>query len=305
MAGGPRAGTLGAMAGTTTTRTARSRMITLADGRRLHASTWSGRGTPLVLMHGLLDSAAGWTTLCESTRRPCVAIDLAGFGQSDLPAHPSFSSYADDIVAALRELAPRDMVLVGHSLGGAIATAVAERIPGRVKALILLGPAGFGRIPLAEAISIPGVRIVAERLMPFALGNRATISMAYRALVANGVDPADELLARLLDRRGTLVPGAVAATKAVVRGGLSARAFHRRRVGYDGPVVLLWGDRDRLVPISHMAGVVTAFPHVDARVWRGMGHHPQVERPALLARLVEATCARAEGGSAAVGADAA
>lgn len=283
------------MTSTIPLRAARSRTVTLADGRRLHARVWSGRGTPLVLLHGLLDCAEGWTALCRSTSRPCVAIDLPGSGRSDLPAHPSFSSYADDVVAAIRELTSGEVILVGHSLGGAVATAVAERLRDRISALILLAPAGFGRIPLAEAISIPGVRAVAERLMPLALGNRLAVSTAYRAMVANDADPADELLTRLLDHRGTLVAGAVTGTKAVVRGGLSARAFHRRRVGYGGPVVVVWGDRDRIVPLSHLAGVATAFPHVDARVWRAMGHHPQVERPTRLSRLVEATCRSVDG----------
>lgn len=110
-------------------------------------------------------------------------------------------------------------------------------------------------------------RVWSGRGRPLALGNRLAVSTAYRAMVA----------------------------KAVVRGGLSARAFHRRRVDYGGPVVVVWGDRDRIVPQSHVAGVATAFPHADSRVWRAMGHHHQVERPTLLAGLVEATCQSVDG----------
>jgi pimeloyl-ACP methyl ester carboxylesterase len=126
--------------------------------------------------------------------------------------------------------------------------------------------------------------------MSLAMGNRATVVAAYRMMVANSVDPDDELLSRLLDGRSTQVAGAIEATKAIVRGGLSARAFHRRHVGYKGPVVTVWGDHDRIVPPSHMAGVATAFPHVEAHVWPAMGYHPQVERPTFLARMIEATC---------------
>lgn len=276
-------------------RQPRSRTVELADGRKLHALVWPGAGTPLVLLHGLLDTAEGWTELCRSTPRPCIAFDLGGFGLSDLPSRASFAAYAEDVIAGLAVLAPGEFVLVGHSLGGGVAAAVAERIPDRVAALVLLAPTGFGRIALAEAISLPGIRNVTQRLLPFALGSRVAVATVYRTMIANGERPAPDVLSRITDRRGALVPGAREATKAVVRGGLSPHAFYRRRVPFDGPVVVVWGDRDRLVPIGHMAGVAAAFPHVDARVWKGMGHHPQHERPVELASLIEETCAQADG----------
>ena len=60
-------------------------------------------------------------------------------------------------------------MLVGHSLGGAVATAVAERAEGLVCGLALLAPVGYGSIRLAEAFSLPGVVDVAELALPFAL----------------------------------------------------------------------------------------------------------------------------------------
>lgn len=276
---------------------ARRRAVRLSDGRRLEALCWDGAGLPLVLLHGLLDSAEGWTEVALATGRPCVAIDLPGFGGSSPPARPAFSAYAADVLEAVDELlGPRSrFVLVGHSLGGGVATALAERIPRRVLVLVLLAPAGFGRIPLAEAVSLPGVRLAAERVLPLALGNRRAVSAAYRTFVTNGAAPDAELLARILAHRQTASIGAREATKAVVRSGLSAHAFHRRGVRYDGPVTLLWGDRDRVVPPNHQAAVVAAFATVDAHVWRGMGHHPQHERPDDLAQLIQAACDAAEG----------
>lgn len=271
-----------------------ARFVALPDGRRLHALTWKGRGTALVLLHGVLDSASGWNDLCRATSRPCIAIDLGGFGESDLPAQPSFAAYADDVIVALDDLGCEDYVLVGHSLGGAVATLIAEHRPGQVRALVLLAPAGFGRVPLAEMISLPGVRIVARRVLPLTLTSRAAVAATYRTVISNGRDASDEVLERILDKRGALVPGAVEATKAVVRGGLSAHALHRRRVAYDGDVTVVWGDHDRVVPAAHAAGVARALPQAQFHTWSGMGHHPQVERPAELAELIENACRRAE-----------
>src|SRR4051812_48234278 len=167
-------------AGTTTSRKCESLTVALPDGRSLGARRWPGTGTPLVLLHGLLDSCEGWDAVVDATQRPCLAIDLPGFGRSDLPSRPRVSAYAEDVIAALEHLKIRALTLVGHSLGGAVAAAVAERAPEGVTALVLLAPVGFGRVPLAEAVSIPGVRNVAYAVMPLGLRNRAALRLAYR-----------------------------------------------------------------------------------------------------------------------------
>src|ERR1035438_6043078 len=68
---------------------------------------------------------------------------------------------------------------------------------------------------------------------------------------------------------------------------LEKHLFYRRQVDYHGPVLALWGDRDRLVPLAHHDGVMTAFPQAQVSVWEKMGHHPQRERPSELARLLQ------------------
>src|SRR5690349_19198880 len=58
------------------------RDLTLAGGRRLRVRLWPGTGKPLVLLHGLLDDSEGWVQVANDTERPCLAIDLPGFGAS-------------------------------------------------------------------------------------------------------------------------------------------------------------------------------------------------------------------------------
>ncbi len=110
--------------------------LTLRDGRALKVRDWPGRGRPLVLLHGLLDSGAGWDKLARAVPYRCLAIDLPGFGDSDPPLRPRFSAYADAIVEGLGAIGVSSLTLVGHSLGGGVATAVAERIPHDVGALL-------------------------------------------------------------------------------------------------------------------------------------------------------------------------
>ena len=123
--------------------------VSLSAGRRMTVRAWEGEGEPLVLLHGLLDSSEGWADLVRRTERPCLAIDLPGFGGSSLPFRPHLDYYADDVALALRQLGVERCALVGHSLGGGVAAAVAERTR-TVASLVLLAPVGFGRITIAE-----------------------------------------------------------------------------------------------------------------------------------------------------------
>ena len=284
-------------------RVATTTAVALPDGRRLSLECWPGDGAPLVLLHGLLDCGVGWKHLAGVMDRPCYAVDLPGFGDSDRPTRNRISAYTEDVQAALAALDVHDFTLVGHSLGGAVAAGLAERLRDDVAALVLLAPVGFGRIHLAEAIQLPGVRSLVRHGLPLALWNPVTALGVYMAVVGNGHRPDPELVARLRKNAYRWAPGAACANEAITASGLSPRAFYRRQLDYHGPVLALWGDRDRLVPLAHRDGVMTAFPQALVSVWKKMGHHPQRERPSELAGFIEAACtgARASGRGVASG----
>jgi len=267
------------------------RDVTLPDGRRLRVRCWPGRGRPLVLLHGLFDDAEGWDALARDTRRPCYAVDLPGFGGSQGPTRPRISAYAEDVVAGLEALEVSGCTLVGHSLGGAIAVAVAER-SAAVGALALLAPVGFGPVALADWMTLPGFADVWQLALPVALVNPLTVTAAYTTFVAHGRLPSRDLMARLRRRAFRSGTGVRAATVAIAASGHSARGFARRPVAFDGPVAVVWGARDALVPTAHIAALRRALPQAHVEVWDGMGHHPQRERPVALARFIERHASR-------------
>ncbi|XP_063056361.1 (Lyso)-N-acylphosphatidylethanolamine lipase-like [Engraulis encrasicolus] len=113
-----------------------------------------GSQTPLVLVHGLCGGVGLWIRnldpLCRS--RPVLAFDVLGFGRSSRPRFPSDPSQAeqlsvDSIEHWRQALGLESMILLGHSLGGYLATSYAIQHPKRVKHLILVDPWGFEQMP--------------------------------------------------------------------------------------------------------------------------------------------------------------
>jgi pimeloyl-ACP methyl ester carboxylesterase len=86
----------------------------------------------------------------------------------------------------------------------------------------------------------------------------------------------------VIRRSFSTASGAIAANEAIVAAGHDPDGFVHRSVRYDGPVSVLWGGSDLLMPVSHAARLREALAQAKVTVWQGMGHHPQRERPEKL-----------------------
>jgi pimeloyl-ACP methyl ester carboxylesterase len=268
--------------------------VVVREGRCVRVRRCAGDGTPLVLLHGFCDSSEGWGPLVEHLGRPAIAFDLPGFGGSDPPARPRISCYAETIDAALELLDVPRAIVVGHSLGGAVATSLAARHPRRVASLVLLAPAGFGWIPAAAFGQIGIIRRFAGVALPLVLSNALTCSATYALAVSHRRLPPRTLVERAAVDASHVTPGIVSALEALAVLNRPAKRFTGRRLPYDGPVAAVWGEHDVLVPTSHARAVRRALPQADTAIWKGIGHHPQVEAPELLAELIDRICERAD-----------
>src|SRR5688572_22396813 len=114
--------------------------VEVAPGRRLSALVWGDAPGELVLLHGGAQNAHTWDTVAMALGRPLVAIDLPGHGHSDAPAEGSLDvrTNADDVAAAIRELAPDTQAVVGMSLGGLTTIALADAHPDLVRKVVLV-----------------------------------------------------------------------------------------------------------------------------------------------------------------------
>jgi lipase len=122
-----------------TTREARGRVP--GDGVELAFGYWPGRGAPVVALHGLTASYVSFMGVAErlAGRRAVFALDLRGRGDSEKPAGPyGMVQHARDVAAAMRAMGLGPSVIVGHSMGGFVAAALATQEPDLVAGVVFI-----------------------------------------------------------------------------------------------------------------------------------------------------------------------
>jgi len=134
----------------TVTREARGHVP--GDGIELAFGYWPGRGLPVVGLHGLTASYVNFVGIAErlAGRRPLFAVDLRGRGDSDKPEGPyGLAQHARDVAAAMRALDLGPSVIVGHSMGAFVSTALAAQNPELVAGLIMIDGGYLLDMPVA------------------------------------------------------------------------------------------------------------------------------------------------------------
>jgi pimeloyl-ACP methyl ester carboxylesterase len=253
----------------------------------------AGTGTPLVLLHGVGANRAVWravTPLLADGHR-VLAPDLPGFGASSaVTAGFDLQTAAEALAGPLAERAGAPFDLVGNSLGGAVALYLAVMHREWVRHLVLVAPAGFSPRPwpvayAAGAVIGPGLRL--RRALGVPIAGSAT---ARRALLWGAIaDPErlgpDEARTMLRASQGSTRMGQalVAVLRGDLRGPLSRLAV---------PLGLLWGERDRVVPLATLDAIRALRPEAVVETIPGAAHVPQVERPAEFAAALTRVLAR-------------
>jgi pimeloyl-ACP methyl ester carboxylesterase len=245
-----------------------------------------GSGSPLIFIHGLSGCWQNWLENIPYFARDhrVIAVDLPGFGQSEMPAEEiSIKGYAATIDALMAELGIDVAQIVGNSMGGFIGAELAIQHPARVERLVLVAAAGLS-IEYIRTERTHGLRHRAENVAFFYIGWLASRSHTVAArrrlrsalLLLVAAHPAKLPPALTIEQvAGSGKPGFSDALDA-----MCGYPLRDRLEKITCPTFIVWGDKDRLVPVRDAAIFEELIPDSRAVVYTDTGHVVMMERPA-------------------------
>lgn len=249
--------------------------VASADGVPIHYRA-EGRGEPtLVFIHGWCMDGSYWQTQVAhfAPTHRVVTIDLAGHGQSGAQRTVwTMPAFGADVRAVVEKLRLNDVVLIGHSMGGAVAVEAALTMPKRVRGLVGVDNFQSTRPPFVE-------EQVSAFLTHFRNDFRSTAELWVRSMFAPGTD--SMLVARTVADMTAAPPEiGVAILEANLRWFISE--VEGKLAQLQAPLQCINSDR-----------VPTDAPAIDRivdgyalRLMPGRGHFPQMEDPDTFNRLL-------------------
>jgi pimeloyl-ACP methyl ester carboxylesterase len=253
-----------------------------------------GEGPALVLLHGITSSAGAWAPVLDAlaAEHTVIAPDLLGHGDSAKPQGDySLGAYASGVRDVLVALGVDRASVVGHSLGGGIALQLAYQFPERVERLVLVASGGLGREvhPLLRAATLPGADLVLPLVCRAGLLDAGAAT--GRALERAGLRLSPDLRGMAAGFASLADDGALRAFLHTARsimdaGGQRVDASDRLYLAAEMPTLIVWGERDPLIPVAHARAAHAAMPHSRLEVLPGAGHFPFQDEPARFAAVV-------------------
>src|SRR5918992_2552847 len=254
----------------------------------------AGSGPPLVLVHGITSSADTWADAMRGLARDhtVIAPDLLGHGASAKPRGDySLGAYASGVRDLLAALGHDRVTVVGHSLGGGVGLQFAYQFPERTERLALVSSGGLGRevSMLLRAAALPGAEVVLPFLVPRWIGRAAGgVGWAGARL---GLRPSQDM--------GELVRGFLSLSDAEARaaflhtlravidpGGQRISGHDRLYLAESLPTLLVWGERDPIIPAAHGIAAHEAMPGSRLEIFHSGGHFPHLDDPVRFVELL-------------------
>jgi pimeloyl-ACP methyl ester carboxylesterase len=254
----------------------------------------AGWGPVVVLIHGITGSSDTWLDLIDelAEEHTVVAPDLLGHGESAKPRGDySLGAYASGIRDLLAALGHDRATVVGHSLGGGVAMQMAYQFPERVERLVLVSSGGLGREVnlLLRAAALPGSEFVLPLITARPVIERTSaLAGAFRRL---GLQPGADLeeiwtgfcslsdvearAAFVHTLRGIIDPG-----------GQRVSATDRLYLAAEMPSLIVWGERDPVIPFAHGLRASEAMPGSRLVSFPDAGHFPHRDNPRRFARAL-------------------
>lgn len=261
-----------------------SQFVTLPSGASAHIRDEGVPAGPvLVLIHGSNASLHTWepwvAELGDSYR--IISMDLPGHGLTGRVPGDDYSraGMAAFVVEVMDMLRVERFAIAGNSMGGGVAAQLALTHPERVSALILVDSAGIpvardeDDVPLAFRIARTPVL---SKIMSFILP-RSLVEEGVRKVFVDQSKVTDEMVSRYFDL--SLHEGNREATRIRFAGyaAQNEEVFAARLAEIAMPTLILWGDKDGLIPVSAAHEFKVRIPHADLVIYENVGHVPMEE----------------------------
>ncbi len=257
------------------------------EGHRLRYLSW-GAGPPALLVHGFAGMAEAWAAVGEDLSRDhaVYALDLLGFGGSDMPARAdsSLAGHGRRVALVAAALDLHNVMLAGHSMGGVVAAFASLADGGeRIGRLALLSANFYRRNGPPFPIFPPLPRLLAARFY-----SPAARAASLRRCYADQSLVTPELIERYL--RPTRAPGA-RASLATFLATPGPATYAQLPAQLRRPALALWGAEDALWPLEDARRLHAEVAGSRLQIVPGAGHMLQEERPAEVAAQLRAFAA--------------
>ena len=247
----------------------------------------AGSGPVLVLIHGITGSSLTWEDVISplAEHHTVIAPDLLGHGDSAKPRGDySLGAHASGVRDLLLALGHERATVVGHSLGGGVAMQFAYQFPECIDRLVLVASGGLGREVslLLRSAALPGAEYVLPLLVAQPLRN--TVGTVAGLLDRLGVRPGPDVeeMAHGFASLGDLETrqAFIHTVRAILDiDGQRVSAHDRLYLAAGVPSLLIWGDSDRIIPVTHGYHAHEEMPGSRLEVYPDAGHFPHRADP--------------------------
>jgi pimeloyl-ACP methyl ester carboxylesterase len=270
-----------------------AQLVDTSNGTLQVLDEGNAQGTPIVLIHCYTCSMSWWDELAPllSKDHRVLRVDLLGHGGSAKPGGGySIEDQANAVAEALASLGVADATVVGHSLGGTVATALAAQSPTLASHVVIIDQApddSFEHLSLSEHVGHwPVIGQALNRLTQIApaslVRNQYGQAFAPGFSISAGFSNPDQVV----DDLRTMTYTAFKEASEAENDYTDEKPLDERLAATGAPLLVIFGSEDQIYDPQKALDRYRAVPGAETQLIDGAGHSPNVEKPAAVAPLI-------------------